>query len=315
MEGTLEILEDMWQGLLTPIYYIIDPSKRINFVYLLSSLCLAYYVFRKTKSGLSFTRYIFNKKVWLSKSAFIDYKFIFFNGIVKILLIVPIIESWRYLGINVNDYLEMNFGLSGHDLSQTQSLLLYSISVVILYDLVFYIVHLAMHKIPFLWEFHKIHHSATSLNPITQYRLHPVELILNNLSYAIVSGVMMGVIDYFSYEQLNLSQYFSANVFSMVFLFWGANLRHSHVKLKYFTFLERFFISPYQHQIHHSDNPKHFDKNIGAKFAIWDWIFGTLIRSDKPEKITFGLGKKENGDYNTFLKNLYMPFIKLFTKK
>ena len=38
-----------------------------------------------------------------------------------------------------------------------------------------------MHKIPILWEFHKIHHSATSLNPITQYRLHPLELLINTL--------------------------------------------------------------------------------------------------------------------------------------
>ena len=62
-------------------------------------------------------------------------------------------------------------------------------------------------------------------------------------------------------------------------MFFGANLRHSHVKLKYPSFLEYIFISPHQHQIHHSDNPIHFNKNMGSKLAIWDWLLGTLVLS------------------------------------
>jgi sterol desaturase/sphingolipid hydroxylase (fatty acid hydroxylase superfamily) len=170
-----------------------------------------------------------------------------------------------------------------------------------------------MHKVPFLWEFHKIHHSATTLNPITQYRLHPVELILNNLSYFVVSAILMGVGDYFYQGVINQAVYAEVNIFAMLFLFWGSNLRHSHVKLRYFNFVERLVISPFQHQIHHSNNPAHFDKNLGAKFALWDWLFGTLIRSEKQKTLRFGLGSKESSHYDTFLKTLYQPFKKIFT--
>jgi sterol desaturase/sphingolipid hydroxylase (fatty acid hydroxylase superfamily) len=307
------VFEDVWQNLLHPLLYFTDPGERINVLYLISSLLLAYYVFKTSAQNLPFYKYIFHKKIWASRSAFVDYKLFIFNGFLKIVLILPAINAWRYLGVYTNDFLEENFEPSSLLLSQTQILIAYSIAVVIIYDFVYYLVHLVMHKVPFLWEFHKIHHSATTLNPITQYRLHPVELILNNLSYFVVSAVLMGVGDYFYQGVINQAVYAEVNIFAMLFLFWGANLRHSHVKLRYFNFVERLVISPFQHQIHHSNNPAHFDKNLGAKFALWDWLFGTLIRSEKQKTLRFGLGSKESSHYDTFLKTLYQPFKKIFT--
>ena len=85
------------------------------------------------------------------------------------------------------------------------------------------------------------------------------------------------------------------DVFTFIFFLYGANLRHPHVKQKYPHFLEYLFISPYQHQIHHSSNTAHFNKNMGSRFAIWDWFFGTLVLSKKVKKIRFGKEKKRQG--------------------
>ena len=69
---------------------------------------------------------------------------------------------------------------------------------------------------------------------------------------------------------------------------------------------EYLLISPYQHQIHHSDNPKHFNKNMGSKLAIWDWMFGTLVLSKSASKMTplffgnFFPGMPDN-DFTNFL--------------
>tara|TARA_B100000508_G_scaffold141021_1_gene145169 strand:+ start:8894 stop:9424 length:531 start_codon:yes stop_codon:yes gene_type:complete len=169
-----------------------------------------------------------------------------------------------------------------------------------------------MHKVPVLWEFHKVHHSATTLNPITQYRIHPVELILNNIKGILVFGITTGVFDYLSNHQIEKILFLGANVFSFVFMFWGANLRHSSVKLKYFNFLEYIFISPFQHQIHHSNKPEHYDKNIGAKLAIWDWMFGTLVRSENVDKIEYGLGEVEDKKLGNLWQNLIQPFAGVF---
>ncbi|MFT5821848.1 MAG: sterol desaturase/sphingolipid hydroxylase (fatty acid hydroxylase superfamily) [Crocinitomix sp.] len=308
----MEIITDVWdnivQGLLEPLYYFNNPEKRINYFYLISSLLLAYYVYHKAKEKIPFYKYIFSKKIWLSKSAFIDYKYFFFNGIIKIVLIAPIIEAWWYMGVTINDWMEESFGISKALLTDSELITYYTLTLVVLSDLVIFLVHLVMHKIPFLWEFHKIHHSATTLNPITQYRLHPVELIINNLSLILLSSFLFGFFDYYYAGSVKAATYLEINIFALLFLFWGSSLRHSHVKLKYFHFLERFLISPFQHQLHHSNNPLHYDKNMGSQLAIWDWIFGTLVRSAEVAKIRFGLGKKEDENYNSFSKTLYMPF-------
>ena len=164
-----------------------------------------------------------------------------------------------------------------------------------------------MHKVPFLWEFHKIHHSATSLNPLTQYRIHPFELIINNIRSILIFGLVTGLFDYLSAHQIDKLVFLGVNIFHFIFLLLGANLRHSHVKLRYPKFLEYILISPFQHQIHHSNNPKHFSKNMGSKLALWDWMLGTLVLSKSVGKISFGVDK-DSSQFDSLLKNLLSPF-------
>ncbi|MEI6864656.1 sterol desaturase family protein [Flavicella sp.] len=303
-----EIIEFLQEGIQLVIKYISSPAKRTYTLYLLTSLLLAFYVYYKYKRKESFFNYILNKKVWLSKSAFIDYYFIIFNSFFKLLLIAPFLLFGLKLAFNTNDFLLSQFGYPTISLTTTQTVILFTISLSLFNDFSTYLVHLLYHKIPFLWEFHKIHHSATSMNPFTQYRLHPIELLLNNVKGILVFGLTTGVFDYFSEHQISKWTYLGVNVFSFLFYSWGANLRHSHVRLKYFNFLEYLLISPVQHQIHHSDKPEHFDKNLGSRLAIWDWMFGTLIRSKQIKKINFGLGNQDNKNYTSFSKNLFMPF-------
>lgn len=310
-----ELLNQVSEAIQLPISYLLNPGKRIYVLYLASSILLAYYVWRQSKIQHSFFKYLFNKKIWTSDSAWIDYMFIFFNGLIKIFLIGPYLIFGLTLAYYTNEILVAYFGFVNLNLHSSTILILYTFVLTLVNDFGSFLIHYAMHKIPFLWEFHKIHHSATVLNPITQYRLHPIELVINNIKLMLVFGLTTGIFDFITDHQVSKVLFLGANVFSFLFLFWGANLRHSHVKLKYFPFLEYLFISPTQHQIHHSDNPKHFDKNMGAKLAIWDWLFGTLIRSKEVGNIKFGLGKHDNVNYNTFLKNLYMPFVNIFKKK
>ena len=60
------------------------------------------------------------------------------------------------------------------------------------------------------------------------------------------------------------------------------HLQHSHMWIAFRGMLGRIFVSPAHHQVHHSDNPKHFDKNFGSCLALWDWMFGTLDHGTGP---------------------------------
>ncbi len=309
-----EINDLLLKSIETTVSYFTNGSKRLHVVYLLSSLMLAFYVFKQAKVKYSFFKYIFSKHVWTGKSAVVDYSFIFFNSILKVALIGPYLVSGLYIAFYCSDYLTMYFGIPEHFLSSSQTLVLFTIAITITQDFFSYVVHYLMHKVSFLWEFHKIHHSATRLNPITQYRIHPIELIINNIKGVFVFGVLTGIFDYISNSAVKPIEFISVNILSFIFLFWGSNLRHSHVKLKYFTFLEKIFISPFQHQIHHSSNPAHFNKNMGAKLAIWDWMFNTILLSKSITNLKFGLGKSENKIYDSFAKNLYQPFLQIMKR-
>jgi sterol desaturase/sphingolipid hydroxylase (fatty acid hydroxylase superfamily) len=168
-----------------------------------------------------------------------------------------------------------------------------------------------MHKIPFLWRFHQVHHSATVLNPLTQYRIHPVELLVNNLGNVVCISLVTGVFDFLYGGTLSFYTIAGVNVFNFLFLVFGANLRHSHIGLRYPRFIEKWVISPYQHQIHHSDNQEHFDKNMGSELAILDRVVGTLLVSEQVQKIRFGLGANKADSLKSFWGNLIAPFKKL----
>lgn len=291
--------------------HFVNAENRIYFLYLLSSLALAFFIYKKNKSKKGFWSFIFDKRIWSSKSAILDYLLFIFNNLFKVAFIGPYLIMSLYVAFYFNEQLVLWFGFPKSSLTLNQTIILYTISLTIFNDLLSYLLHFLMHKVPLLWEFHKVHHSATTLNPLTQYRVHPVELIINNLRGIIGFGLVTGFFDYLSNHQADKIVFIGANIFTFLFMFFGANLRHSHVKLKYPSILEYIFISPYQHQIHHSSNDKHFDKNMGSKFAIWDYLFGTLILSKETSKLRFGLGREKN-DYNSFVKLLLLPFKKSF---
>lgn len=295
-----------------PFSYLLNPDKRVFIIYLFTSILLAYVVYAKSNLKKSFLAYLFKKQIWMGKSAIIDYGFIFFNSLIKVFLIAPFLIYALYLTLFINEYLTSQFGISTLNWSITTLLVTYTLTIIVVNDFMSFIVHYLMHKIPFLWQFHKIHHSATVLNPFTQYRIHPIELIINNARGIFVKGCITGAFMYIANGQVSLITFLGINVFNFVFLAFGSNLRHSHVKFRYYNFLEYIFISPFQHQIHHSNKQEHHDKNMGARLAIWDWLFGTLVRSEKVNHLRFGLGKSEDKNYDSFLKNLINPFINFF---
>lgn len=291
--------------------HFLNSENRIYFMYLLSSAALAFFIFIKSKTNKSFLSFLFDKRIWMSKSAILDYILFIFNNLFKVAFIGPYLIISLYIAFYFNEQLILWFGFPKSSLTLNQTIVLYTISLTLFNDLLSYLVHFLMHKVPFLWEFHKVHHSAPTLNPMTQYRVHPFELVINNLRGIIGFGIITGLFDYLSNHQADKILFIGANVFTFLFMFFGANLRHSHVKLKYPSILEYIFISPYQHQIHHSSNSKHFDKNMGSKLAVWDYLFGTLILSKETSKLRFGLGKEKN-DYDSFTKILLLPFKKAF---
>ncbi|MCO6499828.1 MAG: sterol desaturase family protein [Vicingus serpentipes] len=306
-----DIVDIVAEVIKMPFTYLFSPNKRVFILYLFTSFLLALYVYYRSKEKTSFADYFFSRKRWMGNSAKIDYLLIFFNSLIKVLIIAPVIVYVLYVAEGINKYLIESFGVSNLNWSISTIVLLYTVCIVVVNDFLSFFIHYLMHKIPVLWEFHKIHHAATELNPFTQYRIHPIELIINNLGTLMVKALITGVFLYLGNGSVHLITFLGINVLNFLFFFFGANLRHSHVKLTYFDFLENILISPFQHQIHHSNKKEHFDTNLGSRLAIWDYLFGTLIKSKDVKEITFGLGE-EDDSYRSLTQNLFSPFKNLY---
>jgi len=151
---------------------------------------------------------------------------------------------------------------------------------------------------PVLWAFHKVHHSATTLTPLTVYRTHPMEAVLFSLRGTAVQASVVAVFIFCFGSAVDLFTVLGASVFLFAFNAAGSNLRHSHVRIGYGRRLERWLMSPAQHQIHHSVEERHHDKNFGTVLSLWDWLGGTLYLAEKGEELRYGLTAGETREMN-----------------
>jgi len=77
----------------------------------------------------------------------------------------------------------------------------------------------------------------------------------------------------------------------------------------YPVWLSKILISPAQHQIHHSVDPKHFDRNFGLIFSIWDQLGGSHYIPRGYEKLTYGLSRDEPNPFKSVAEIYYKPFV------
>jgi hypothetical protein len=88
-------------------------------------------------------------------------------------------------------------------------------------------------------------------------------------------------------------------------------LRHSHFPVSFGPF-DKVLMSPHMHQLHHSVKKEHWDKNLGNKLSLWDWMFKTGFKPVRGEPLYFGVGTIEDsrGDYATLVGCYVGPFVK-----
>jgi sterol desaturase/sphingolipid hydroxylase (fatty acid hydroxylase superfamily) len=307
----MQIIDILQESIFSIPGNFVDANTRLFGLYIVSAVLLViplYLLQKRQRSLAAFLSYLFSKRVWLHASAKTDYAMFVVNRLLKAVLWVPIVLTMVPIAIWFSNYLDSTIGIL-EPISSNPSIIIASFTILlfILDDFSRFVLHLALHKIPFLWDFHKVHHSAKVLTPMTIYRSHPFESYLYACRMAFSQGIAVGIGYYLFGPNLSMFDVLGANLFVFVFNVMGANLRHSHIRWSWGDKIENWFISPAQHQIHHSDKPAHFDRNLGSALAIWDRILGTLIHSSKAKRIRFGLGCDDTG-YQSIIGNYSQPF-------
>jgi sterol desaturase/sphingolipid hydroxylase (fatty acid hydroxylase superfamily) len=148
------------------------------------------------------------------------------------------------------------------------------IGAIIIADIGYYCAHRICHAVPFLWQFHAVHHSIEEMDWLASHRVHPIDQIFTN-TFSILPIWCMG----FSLEALALHQ---------VIYQVQALLLHSNIKIS-FGPLKWLIASPEYHHWHHANERDAYDRNFAAQLSIIDVIAGTAFLPFKRRPAAYGL--------------------------
>ncbi len=187
---------------------------------------------------------------------------------------------------------------------------LFTASMLLAYDVSYYAYHTLQHRVPVLWELHKVHHSAEVMVGTTKDRVHPVDEMMNKAWDGLITGPVYGlwlfqIVDPVELTILGINVYILRNIIMMDFV------RHTHLKVSFGRVLNQVVLCPHYHQLHHSTNPKHYDRNFGLMLTIWDRIFGTLAKPEPDETFEFGLPDREAEQYQSLYGLYVLPLRKV----
>jgi sterol desaturase/sphingolipid hydroxylase (fatty acid hydroxylase superfamily) len=162
-------------------------------------------------------------------------------------------------------------------------------------DLMLYIWHLLNHEVPFLWRFHRVHHSDLNMDVSTATRFHIGEL-------AVSAVIKIALIFLLGASVAGVVIFESALVLC-------AQFHHSSVRVPgwFESFFWILFVPPSMHRIHHSVVIKERDTNYGTIFSIWDRWLGTLLSNVDQDKIRIGVGAYHKLEKLNFQHLLAMP--------
>ncbi len=157
-------------------------------------------------------------------------------------------------------------------------------------DLAEYAIHRAMHKVPWMWRFHAVHHSSKALDWIAGSRAHIVEDLA-------VRGFIL----------IPMMFVFSHNMIVAYLLFVALHATWAHCNFgPTIKWLEPFVVFPRFHHWHHTAQVDAIDKNFAIHFPWIDRIFGTYYFPEDKWPDTYGLDNEEIP--GTFLGQTFYPF-------
>ncbi len=299
------VTEALSTGILKQIFW---PQSRSYWAYLVCSAVLAVLVLSaERRAAVQLPPHLrsFGRMSWLSRSAINDYGLILINALLFSLVLHTLILHVPTWAQALAQHLPH---LATTSLWWTPWLL--TLCLFIVDDFMRFLSHYLEHRVPFLWELHKVHHSARVLNFLTAERHHPIAIVYTSLLMCVGAIIVNALFLSVFADKISTIVWLGGNIFWVASNFLGGTLRHSSVWLSYGPKIERWLISPAQHQIHHSASSQHFDRNFGSTFALWDRMFGTLYTTSRVrEIISYGLGD-ETADYDSLAALFVTPIAK-----
>lgn len=205
-----------------------------------------------------------------------------------------LVQLITFLALAPSSYINTHFGWLDSTRSAIGALpwLVQFILAMLLTDLAQYWFHRLFHRVPFLWGFHAVHHSAKAMDWLAGARMHFIEIVL-------LRGVTSLPLLTLGFAPSVMQAYVG-----MVYIY--ASLVHANLKGD-FDMLGKFLVVPRFHHWHHAIEAEGVDKNFAIHFPFLDRLFGTYYLPEG--KWPSGYGVPETVP-NGYLAQMKYPFVR-----
>lgn len=302
------------------VNFFFYSGSRVYWLFLITSLLFAVLSYRRyinnsTFELRAFMRFVVPKHIYFHPSAIVDYKLFIVNRFVRPVTALTAFVSTAAIGVYMGEWLSSSFGANwqGFEIN-VWTVLCFTLLYALASDFVTFLNHALHHKLSLLWPIHSVHHSAEVMIPLTVYRKHPIYGVIKFMIRAPLLGAVQGLTIFLFMGKVDPLTIIGVNMFHAVFLLAGSCLRHSHIWFSFGPILNYILISPAHHQIHHSARIEHRDCNFGEVFAIWDYLFGTLIlpSEDIRKNLVFGMALNAPQRHPTLTRAYLEPLQSVF---
>lgn len=232
---------------------------------------------------------VFRKDFWL------DTFYMFFNFFLLNLIVLIFLsntaeqlfnDALAFTGINLKDFQLLDLNT-----------LPYGLGLIIFFivsDFVQWNTHRLLHRIPFLWNFHKVHHSVKEMGFAAHLRYHWMEPVV----YKSLLYIPLAIIGGFEVQSVAIVHFFALTV---------GHLNHANLGWDY-GILKYVFNNPKMHIWHHAKSlPSHvkYGVNFGLTLSVWDYIFGSNHIPKDGRDIELGFAGDENFPKDFVAQELY----------
>jgi sterol desaturase/sphingolipid hydroxylase (fatty acid hydroxylase superfamily) len=159
-----------------------------------------------------------------------------------------------------------------------------------------YVWHRANHVIPFLWRFHRMHHSDNRMDVTTAARFHLGEHIGSNV-------LRLGLIPVLGFQIWHIVVY-------EMLVICNTQFHHANISLgKFDRWLRLAIVTPNMHKVHHSRWRPETDSNYSTLFSFWDRLASTFRMRPNLEELDYGLDEFDESQWQSVWGMLKTPFV------
>ncbi len=168
-------------------------------------------------------------------------------------------------------------------------------------DFSFYVAHVAMHRVPTFWRYHRVHHADPAVDVTTTIRQHPGESVIRYVFMAVFAFA-------FGVSPVAFAVYRLLSVLNGL-------LEHANIRMPLWldSALSLVTTWPYTHKIHHSRIAAETNSNYGNIVSLFDRLFGTFTPSKRGVNVGYGLDGFDEPALQTTAGLLAMPFRQMTT--